>query len=215
MANALTVYDTPDLFDPEDVKSEFSYDVISATAIAAIRDLDDEARIDKMIQVGAAIAMAKLKLPHGTLIPWYKNVLKKSESWCSMYFRLWEDRDYLRDAIDWAKRVNHKLADLYGIEQLLKIVADFKEKVLGANPPPPRSTYKPKIVVADERSVVIISKLKDLVAEAEADLETLRLEVETAPSADAGDERDALVAFIHRVEHRLHVFAETCSRLQV
>jgi hypothetical protein len=211
----LAVYEATELSGEAQTLVDMSATDYTAEAIAAIADLDDESRIDKMMRVGAAIVAAKDALPHGALTNWYKNVLRRSESWCSLYCRLYKDRDILQEALDWAARTNHKLARSYAIEQLLKIIADYKLKVLGASVPAPRTPWTPKRVVAKAQPDEIIAQLHKLLADAEEDFEALRLEVVTAPSSDVGDARDALLSLIQRVENRLRELDETCSSLQV
>ena len=213
--NELAVYEATELSDEAQTPVDMSATDYTAEAIAAIADLDDESRIDKMMRVGAAIMAAKDDVPRGALQKWYKNVLRRSESWCSLYCRLYNDRDILQEALDWAARTNYKLARSYAIEQLLKIVADYKLKVLGANAPAPRTQWTPKRVVAKAQPDEIIAQLHELLADAEEDFEALRLEVATAPSPDLGEAREALLSLIQRLEHRLHELDETCSRLQV
>ncbi len=82
--NELAVYEANELSDEAQTPVDMSATDYTAEAIAAIADLDDESRIDKMMRVGAAIMAAKDALPHGALTSWYKNVLRRSESWCSL-----------------------------------------------------------------------------------------------------------------------------------
>jgi hypothetical protein len=103
----------------------------TAEVKASIADLDDESRVEKMLRVGAAICAAREILPHGSLQNWYRSDVKRSESWCSQYFRLHHDRDRLPDALDWVLRTKHRLAACRGIEHLLRIISDYKVKVLG------------------------------------------------------------------------------------
>ncbi len=213
--NELAVYEATELSDEAQTPVDMSATDYTAEAIAAIADLDDESRVDKMMRVGAAIMAAKDDVPRGALQKWYKNVLRRSESWCSLYCRLYNDRDILQEALDWAARTNHKLARSYAIEQLLKIIGDYKLKVLGANAPAPKTSWAPKRVVAKAQPDEIIAQLHELLADAEEDFEALRLEVATAPSPDLGEAREALLSLIQRLEHRLHELDETCSRLQV
>jgi hypothetical protein len=213
--NELAVYEAAELSDEAPTPVDISATDYTAEAIAAIADLNDESRIDKLMRVGAAIVAAKDALPHGALTSWYKNVLRRSESWCSLYCRLHKDRDILQDALDWAARTNHKLARSYAIEQLLKVIADYKVKVLGASAPAPRTPWTPKRAVVKAQPDEITAQLHELLAHAEQDLETLRLEVATSPSSDLGDTREALLSLIQRLEVRLRVLDETCSGLQV
>ena len=104
--NELAVYEATELSDEAQTPVDMSASDYTAEAIAAIADLDNESRIDKMMRVGAAIMAAKDALPHGALTNWYKNVLRRSESWCSLYCRLYQDRDILQEALDWAARTN-------------------------------------------------------------------------------------------------------------
>jgi hypothetical protein len=213
--NELAVYEATELADEGQTLVEMSATAYAAEAIAAIADLDDESRIDQMMRVGAAITAAKGALPHGALSNFYKNVLRRSESWCSLYCRLYKDRDILQDALDWAARTNHKLARSYAIEQLLKIIADYKRKVLGANAPAPRTSWAPRRAVAKAQPDEIIARLHELLADAEQEFEALRLEVATAPASDLADAREALLSVIQRLDDRLRELDETCSGLQV
>jgi hypothetical protein len=213
--NELAVHEAPELPDEAQTPLDLFATDYTAEATAAIADLDDESRIDKMMRVGAAIMAAKDALPHGALTNWYKNVLKRSESWCSLYCRLYQDRDILQETLDWAARTNHKLARSYAIEQLLKIIADYKVKVLGASAPAPRTPWAPKRTVAKAQPDEIIAQLHKLLAEAEEDFEALHLEVATAPSSDLGYARETLLSLIQRLEDRLRELDKTCSGLQV
>ena len=107
------------------------------------------------------------------------------------------------------------MARSYAIEQLLKIIADYKLKVLGASAPAPRTPWAPKRVVAKAQPDEIIAQLHKLLADAEESFEALRLEVATAPSSDLGDAREALLSLIQRLEHRLRELDETCRGLEV
>ena len=205
----------PALAQAEGSEDATSGDDYTAEALAAIADLDDEGRIAKLMRVGAAIMAAKDALPHGALTKWYRIVLKRSESWCSLYVRLYKERDVLQGALDWAVRTNHKLARSYAIEQLLKLIADYKLKVLGASAPAPRTPWTQKRVVAKAQPDEVFAQLHELLADAEQDLETLRLEVATSPSSDLGDAREALLSVVQRLEVRLRELDETCRRLQV
>ncbi len=107
------------------------------------------------------------------------------------------------------------MARSYAIEQLLKIIADYKLKVLGASAPAPRSPWTPKRVVAKAQPDEIIARLHKILADAEEEFEALRLEVATSPSMDDGDAKEALLSLIQRLEDRLRKLDETCSNLQV
>jgi hypothetical protein len=211
MLNELETRDASQLSDEAETPVEIPRVDYTTEALAAIADLDDESRIDKMMRVGAAIAAAKAALPHGALTKWYKNDLKRSESWCSLYWRLYNDRDFLTDARGWATRTSHKLAGCYGIEQLLKIIADYKAKVLGTRAAAPRTPRAPKAAIAETRSDGIIAQLHKLLADAEVDLEALRLEVATSPSPDGLDAKDALSSLIERLVQQLRDLVESCT----
>jgi hypothetical protein len=194
---------------------EAPFDTYTAEAIAAIADLDDESRVEKMMGVGAAIVAAKDALPHGTLTRWYRDKLKRSESWCSQYCRLYQDRDLLQEALDWATRTSHRLAGCRGVEQLLKIIVDYKVKVLGADAPATRTPRVPKPLAAKALSEEISSQLHGLLADAEEDFEALREEAVTAPLSDTENIRETFLSLIGRVERRLRDLVETCTGMQV
>jgi hypothetical protein len=203
MSTEIAVHDAFQLSDEAETKVDFSANKCTAEALAAIADLDNESRIDKMMRVGAAIERGKEELPHGSLTHWYKNVLRRSESWCSQHWRLYQDRDNLPDALDWAERTKHKLAGSYAIEQLLKIIADYKLKVLGASAPPPRKPWAPKPLASKAPPPDSIEKLRSLMSDAEQELESLGLD-------DVADTREALSSLIQRLRRGLRDFYETC-----
>jgi hypothetical protein len=213
--NELAINEASELSDEAQTAIGVPTTDCTAEAIAAIADLDDDSRIDKMMRVGAAITAANNALPRGARTKWYRTVLERSESWCSLYCRLYKDRDFLQDALNWAARTNHRLALCYAIEQLLKIIADYKGKVLRANAPAPRSVWTPKRVVAKAHPDEIIAHLHELLTVAEQEFETLRLEVATAPTSDLADAMEALLSLIQSLEHRLRELDATCSGLQV
>jgi len=183
----------------------------TAEARAAIADLDDEPRIPKMMRVGAAIDRGKVELPRGSRTHWYKNVLRKSESWCSMHWRLYRNRYILQDALDWAGRTKHKLAGSYAIEQLLKIIADYKLTVLGASAPPHRKSSAPKPLASQAPPLDSIEKLRSLMSDTERELELLRLD----DVADAREALSSLIPRVERVERRLRDLVEPAVPLQV
>jgi hypothetical protein len=188
---------------------------LTAETIAAIADLDDDSRIEKMLRVGAAICAARKAIPHGSLTGWYRNEVKRSESWCSQYCRLYEDRDMLQAAIDWATRTKQKLADSRGIEQLLKIIASYKVKVLGTEVSSRKATRGVSRIGAKLHAGELISQLQNLLAEARKDLGELHLEAETVPSSETEDFRATLLSVIERIGRRLAALDESCSGMQV
>jgi hypothetical protein len=188
---------------------------LTAETIAAIADLDDDSRIEKMLRVGAAICAARKAIPHGSLTGWYRNEVKRSESWCSQYCRLYEDGDKLQAAIDWATRTNQKLADSRGIEQLLKIIASYKVKVLGDEAAPRKATHGVSRIAAKTHAGELVARLENLLAEARKDFDELRLEAATVPSSEAEGLRAALLSVIERVGRRLAALDESCSGMQV
>jgi hypothetical protein len=188
---------------------------LTAETIAAIADLDDGSRIEKMLRVGAAVCAARKAIPHGSLTGWYRNEVKRSESWCSQYCRLYEDRDKLQAAIDWATRTNQKLADSRGIEQLLKIIASYKVKVLGAEGTSRKATRGVSRIGAKLHAGELISQLQNLLVDARKDLGELHLEAETVPSSETEDFRATLLSVIERIGRRLAALDESCSGMQV
>jgi hypothetical protein len=207
-------YETPEpvtSIEPTDLNT------ISLTAetIEAIADLDDDSRIEKMLRVGAAICAARKVMPHGSLTNWYRNDVKRSESWCSQYCRLFEDREKLQPAIEWATRTNQKLADARGIEQLLKTVASYKVKVLGEKGPSRKGTRADSRNAAKTRAEELIWQLRNLLAEARKDLGELHLEGATVPSSEVDNFRASLLSMIERIGQQLAALHESCSGMQV
>jgi Protein of unknown function (DUF3102) len=188
---------------------------LTAETNAAIADLDDDSRVEKMLRVGAAICAARKAIPHGSLTNWYRNEVKRSESWCSQYCRLYEERDKRQAAIDWATRTNQKLAHARGIEQLLKIIASYKVKVLGEKDASRKATRTASRNAAKTHAEELISQLQNLLDEARKDLGELHLEAETVPSSETEDFRATLLSVIERIGRRLAALDESCSGMQV
>jgi hypothetical protein len=186
----------------------------TAMAIAMAAELDDEKRIETMISLGRAISAAKDDLNHGELTKWYRDKLKRSQSWCSQYYRLYRDRDTLQDALDWATKERLKLAVYRGIEQLLKVINDYKVNVLELPAPPSRQRAS-KEAASKAGADEITSHLHELLVDAAKDFQGLREEVQTAPSSDVADAREQLLLLIDRIERRLSTLGQTCGGMQV
>jgi hypothetical protein len=188
---------------------------ITAEARAAIDDLDDEGRIDKMLRVGAAIFAAKQAVPHGSLKVWYKDALGRSESWCCQYRRLHEDREKLSEARAWATRTKHKLATCRGIEHLLKIVKEYKAKVLG-DPGSARTAPRGANQAAEKaRARGLVESLQTIIDEAKKHLDDLRLEAATVPSSESEGFRTTLLSVIDRLDRQISALSESCSDMQI
>jgi hypothetical protein len=192
-------------------ETRFDY---TAVAIVTAADLDDESRIEKMILLGRAISAAKDDLDYGELTKWYRDKLKRSQSWCSQYYRLYNDREILQSALDWATKERHKLVAYRGIEQLLKVIADYKVNALKLPAPPSRQRAS-KQVAGKAGAEEITSHLHELLVDAANDFQGLREEVQTAPTSDVGDAREQLLLLIDRIERRLSALGQTCSDMQV
>jgi hypothetical protein len=188
---------------------------ITAEARAAIDDLDDEGRIDKMLRVGAAIYAAKQALPHGSLKDWYKHALGRSESWCCQYRRLYEDRDKLPEARAWAARTTHKLATCRGIEHLLRIVKDYKAKVLGDLPSARTAPRGASQAAETAHARGLVLRIQTVIDDTKKRLDDLRLEAETVPSSDSEVFRTALLTVIDRLGDQIGALSESCSDMQV
>jgi hypothetical protein len=205
-------YDSPlPLISTNRHETPFDY---TAMAIAMAAELDDEKRIETMISLGRAISAAKDDLNHGELTKWYRDKLKRSQSWCSQYYRLYRDRDTLQDALDWATQERHKLAAHRGIEQLLKVIADYKVNVLELPAPPSRQRAS-KQAASKAGADEITSHLHELLIAAAKDFQGLREEVQTAPTSDVGGAREQLLLLIDRVERRLSALGQTCGGMQL
>jgi hypothetical protein len=107
------------------------------------------------------------------------------------------------------------LADSRGIEQLLKIIASYKVKVLGAEGASRKATRGVSRIGAKLHAGELISQLQNLLAEARKDLDELHLEAETVPSSETEDFRATLLSVIERIGRRLAALDESCSGMQV
>jgi len=159
-------------------------DDFTAEALAALAALGKhgEHQIEVMLQLGGAVARAKSKLEHGDFTPWCEETLKRRATWCSAHRRLFEIQEDIEPARAWAKETNHRWADCFSVERLLKLVAESKkakrtENATGDIPPAPKARRKLSDVVAE------LAQAQKRIAQDDADFVSLRDEL--SPEDDA------------------------------
>jgi hypothetical protein len=204
-------------------------DDFTAEALAALAALckHGEHQIEVMLQLGGAVARAKSKLTHGDFTPWCEETLKRGATWCSAHRRLFEIQGDIEPARAWAKETNHRWADCFSVERLLKLVADWKEAERGDNPtgdipPAPKARRKLSDVVAE------LAQARERIAQDDADFVSLRDELspeddtrarELAPLAAVNDV--AATEELAEIGRRFHwllrdlIGRETCGAPQV
>ena len=92
----------------------------------AVLDAQCEKTIDPALQVGAVISKAKNVLKHGEFTRWCQEDLKRKPSWCAALRRLFEAGPDLYAARDWAISKEHPFAHSASVEQLLKIIDEWR-----------------------------------------------------------------------------------------
>jgi hypothetical protein len=175
-------------------------------------------RIDLLLRFGKAVAIAKKELPHGKFKPWCLDSLNRAPSWCCTHRRLYERRDDLKLARNWAKETGHRWADCHSVERLLRLIDDW-DKTDGGRVSAPKARRKNSEIIAD---------LKKQLADAKADFEPLRdplppeIDVrarELAAPAAASDvaAKEELAEIARRFHWRYGdlVHRDTCSAQQV
>jgi len=78
---------------------------------------------------------------------------------------LYNDREILQSALDWATKESHKLAAYRGIEQFLNVIADYKVNALKLPAPPSRQRAS-KQVAGKAGAEEITSHLHELLVDA-------------------------------------------------
>jgi len=193
--------------------SEFNeLDRLTAEAKTALGELDDhnEQHVGLALKVGSLIASAKKTLPHGEFQDWC-NALGRSPSWCSAYRRLFENREHVQAALEWASATKHKWAPCRSVERLLKLIAEYK-KTTGAVPDGTRRKE-----TASDGAAALEKRLngceKTFVAMVDA---VAPFWVPRAFKLIAeGDPRKALAELALRIHARASDPDESCSALQV
>jgi hypothetical protein len=120
--------------------------------------------------------------------------------------RLGKAEDILHLAVDWAVTTDHKLKGRCAIEDILKIVSDYRRDVL-KEPPSTRQRIKKSALATT--GAPVMNEFRDLIAEAVADFEIIRQEL--VASLSPVD----LAGLTQRVNERLHMLIQSCSDLQV
>ena len=79
-------------------------DDFTAEALHALAELDANAKdhIRLSLQLGEAVAKAKGQLKHGDFGKWCRESLERRPSWVSAHRRLFEARNDLEPALEWA-----------------------------------------------------------------------------------------------------------------
>jgi hypothetical protein len=136
-------------------------------ALRALAELDANGKdhIGLMLRFGEAASKAKAHLKHGDFMRWCRETLQRRPSWISSHRRLFEARDDLELALEWAATTGHRWAHCNSVERLLAVVADWRKAQAGDSGSAPR---------ARRRAADIIADLRQQLADAESDFIALR-----------------------------------------
>ncbi len=197
-----------------------NYD-FTAEALHALAELDANGKdhIGLMLRFGEVASKAKAHLKHGEFMRWCRETLQRRPSWISSHRRLFEARDDLELALEWAAATGHRWANCSSVERLLKILTDWKKATCGERVSTQKARRKPTDIIAD---------LRQQLADAEADFKALRdplppeverrvAELATAPQADnvAATEELKKIAREFHWRHRDLLHHESCGAPQV
>ena len=165
---------------PDVADDDYTADALRALAALGAHGED---QIKVMLQLGGAVARAKLQLKHGDFTRWCEDTLKRKATWCSAHRRLFEIQEDIEPARAWAKETNHRWADCFSVERLLKLVAESKKAKRTDNatndiPPAPKARRKLTDVLAE------LAQAQERIAQDDADFVSLRDEL--SPEDDAG-----------------------------
>jgi hypothetical protein len=125
----------------------------TAEALAALAEVDVHGtnEMPPAMRFGKTVSNAKKLLPHGEYTPWCENTLKRKPTWCASYKRLYECGGDLDAARAWAKENQHRWADCYSVERLLKLVGDWRNRNPGDSPSAPKARQKPSQGIVERR----------------------------------------------------------------
>jgi hypothetical protein len=181
-------------------------------AVLAKLDANDAEHIDLALEFGSLIAKAKEILPHGEFRRWCDVALDRSPSWCSLYRRLFENRDDVEPALNWALAIKHKRASCRSVERLLGLINDYR-KATGLEPHKSRRSRTSRGGVATlERRLNGCEKTVVAFFDAVAPYWVPR----ARRLAEVGDDPNkALAELALRIRRRAGDLGETCSSLQL
>jgi hypothetical protein len=119
----------PKIGIPADL-SQQTLDSITEKALTALEEFDAHGRksIELSVALGGYIAMAKGLQPHGQFTLWCQNTLKHGTSQCALHRRLYEARDHINTARDWAKTNGLPHHDSESPERVLKLISVWKKR---------------------------------------------------------------------------------------
>jgi hypothetical protein len=100
---------------------------------------------------GEALTAVKRQLNHGEYGKFCKDDLKRSASACSLYVRIYESRDDIQPALDWAAKKGHPLAHRRAVRPVLTLIADWRKSQHGESPAAPKAMQKPSQIIAELR----------------------------------------------------------------
>ena len=154
------------LLSPVELGGDFTTDALHALhALEAHASSSAKDHIVLMLRLGETLARAKDKVGHGKFTRWCEDNLHRKPSWCSAHRRLFEARDDLEPAREWAAETGHRWAKCDSVERLLRVVADFRKGKSGTTAAAPKRRRKANEIVAE---------LRQRLDEAEADFIALR-----------------------------------------
>jgi len=194
---------------------DFTRDALDAlNALDAHASTSANDHIALMVRLGETLARARDRVGHGKFTRWCEDNLKRKPSWCAAHRRLFEARDNIESAREWAATTGHRWAKCHSVERLLRVVGDFRRGASGAIAAPTRRRK------ADE----VIAELRQRLDEAEADFVALRdpllaeEEARAAELAAADDDaaKDELAALARKRHWRIRdLVAHTCGAPQI
>ena len=199
---------------------DFTRDALDAlAALHAHASSSAKDRIALMVRLGETLERARDEVGHGEFTRWCEDNLQRKPTWCSAHRRLFEARNDLEPAREWAAATGHLWAKCLSVERLLRLVGDFRRVKRGDSAAAaPRRQRKANEVIAE---------LRQRLAQAEADFAALRdpllpeeeaRRAELAAAMGAADfaAREELATLARKRHWRLRdLVAQTCGAPQV
>jgi hypothetical protein len=139
---------------PDDARLEYDIKGAARGAINALR-VHGNGGIERNLYAAAAIAALKAAgLPRGEFSRFCTNELQISSTYRARLLRLHEVRDHVREALDWAQTQKHRLAECQSVQNLIKVVDDWRKKDSSPEPESDANRQKGRRSIAELQQAI-------------------------------------------------------------
>ena len=103
--------------------ADFTRDALDALdALEAHASSSAKDHVALMVRLGETLAAARERVGRGKFTRWCEDNLHRKPSWCAAHRRLFDARNDLEPAREWAAATGHRWAKCHSVERLLRVV---------------------------------------------------------------------------------------------